>query len=63
MVDCNGESIIEESSSPKKKTERSFSVIKKSTKANKFEPKFDEPDLNTPVFELGSTPKKGELAL
>jgi hypothetical protein len=59
MVDCNGESAIEESSSLKKKTEYLFSVIKKSTKAKESEPKSDEPDSNTPVPELSSTPKKG----
>jgi hypothetical protein len=58
MVDCNRESLIEESSSLKKKIEHSFSVIKKSTKAKEAEPKFDEPDSNASVPELGSTPKK-----
>jgi hypothetical protein len=62
MVDCNGESIIEESSSPKKKIERPFSVIKKSTTAKEAEPKSDEPDSNTSVLELGSTPKKGRAS-
>jgi hypothetical protein len=59
MVDCNRESTIEEPSSSKKKTKRLFSVIKKSTKAKEIEPKYDEPDSNTPVSELGSAPKKG----
>jgi hypothetical protein len=49
MVDCNGESVIEETSSPKKKIEHPFSVIKKSIKAKEAEPKSDEPDSNTPV--------------
>jgi hypothetical protein len=39
MVDCNGESVIEESSSPKKKIEHPFSVIKKSTKTKEAKPK------------------------
>jgi hypothetical protein len=59
MVDCNGEFVIDESSSPKKKTKHSFSVIKKSTKAKEDEPKSNEPDSSTSVPELGSTPKKG----
>ena len=59
MVDYNRESVIEESSSPKKKTKHSFSVIKKSTKAKEIEPKFDMPDSNTPISELDSAPKKG----
>jgi hypothetical protein len=59
MVDYNRESVIEESSSPKKKIKHSFSVIKKSTKAKEAEPKFDMPDSNTLIPELGSAPKKG----
>jgi hypothetical protein len=62
MVDCNEKSVIEESSSPKKKTEHPFSVIKKSTKAKEAEPKSDEPDSSTSVSELGSTPKKGRIS-
>jgi hypothetical protein len=62
MVDCNGESVIEESSSPKKKTKHSFSVIKKSTKVKEVEPKYDEPDSNTSVPELGSASKKGRTS-
>jgi hypothetical protein len=38
MVDCNEESIIEESYSLKKKTEHLFCVIKKSTNAKEAEP-------------------------
>jgi hypothetical protein len=59
MVDYNGESVIEESSSPKKKIENLFSVIKKSTKTKEAKPKSDELDSNTSVSELGSVPKKG----
>jgi hypothetical protein len=62
MVDCNGESIIEETSSPKKKIEHFFSVIKKSIKAKEVEPKSNEPDSNTSVPELGSAPKKGQTS-
>jgi hypothetical protein len=62
MVDYNGESVIEESSSPKKKTKHPFSVIKKSTKTKEAEPKYDEPDSNTPIPELGSAPKKGRTS-
>jgi hypothetical protein len=58
MVDCNGESVIGESSSPKKKTKHPFSVIKKSTKTKEAKPKSDEPHSNTSVTELGSAPKK-----
>jgi hypothetical protein len=58
MVDCNEESVIEEPSSPKKKTKHPFSVIKKSTKAKEVEPKSDELDSNTLISELGSAPKK-----
>jgi hypothetical protein len=58
MVDCNGESVIEETSSPKKKIEHPFSVIKKSTKAKEAKPKSNEPDSNTPVPELSSAQKK-----
>jgi hypothetical protein len=58
MVDCNGEFVIKEPSSPKKKTKHPFSVIKKSTKTKEVKPKSDEPDLSTPVPELGSTIKK-----
>jgi hypothetical protein len=57
MIDRNGKSIIEESSSPKKKTKYPFSVIKKFTKTKKAESKFDEPDSNTLNPELGSTLK------
>jgi hypothetical protein len=59
MVDYNGESVTEEPSSPKKKIEYPFSVIKKSTKTKEAKPKFDEPDSNTSVSELGSAIKKG----
>jgi hypothetical protein len=59
--DCNEESVIEESSSPKKKTKHPFSVIKKFTKAKEVEPKSDEPDSNTLIPELGSVPKKALL--
>jgi hypothetical protein len=62
MVDCNGEFVIEESSSPKKKTEHPFSVIKKSTKAKEAEPKSNDPDSSTPVPELGSTLKNGRAS-
>jgi gag-polypeptide of LTR copia-type len=62
MVDCNGESVIEEPSSPKKKTEHPFSVIKKSTKTKEAEPKSDESDSSTPVPELGSMPKMGRAS-
>jgi hypothetical protein len=62
MVDCNGESVIEETSSPKKKIEHSFSVIKKSIKTKEAKPKYDEPDSSTPVPELGSAPKKGRTS-
>jgi hypothetical protein len=62
MVDCNGESVIGESSSPKKKTKHPFSVIKKSTKTKETKPKSEEPDSSTPVPELGSTPKKGQAS-
>jgi hypothetical protein len=62
MVDCNGEFVIEEPSSLKKKTDHPFSVIKKSTKTNEAEPKFDESDSSTPVSELGSMPKKGRAS-
>jgi hypothetical protein len=48
--------------SPKKKTKHPFSVIKKSTKVKEAEPKSDEPDSNTPVPKLGSTPKKGRAS-
>jgi hypothetical protein len=57
MVDCNEESIIEESYSLKKKTEHLFCVIKKSTNAKEAEPKSNEPDSNIPVSELGSASK------
>jgi hypothetical protein len=60
MVYCNEESVIEEPSSPKKKTKHSFSVINTSTKAKEAEPKSNEPDSSTSVPELGSTPKKGQ---
>jgi gag-polypeptide of LTR copia-type len=63
MVDCNGESVIEETSSPKKKIEHSFSVIRKSIKAKEAEPKSNEHDSSTSVPELGSAPKKVRLAL
>jgi hypothetical protein len=58
MVDYNEEFVIKESSSPKKKTEHPFSVIKKSTKTKEAKPKSDEPDSNISVPELGSAPKK-----
>jgi gag-polypeptide of LTR copia-type len=63
MVDCNGESIIEEPSSPKKKTKHLFSIIKKSTKAKEAEPKSNEPYSNIPIPELSSLPKRAGLAL
>jgi hypothetical protein len=62
IVDYNRESVIEESYSPKKKTKHLFSVIKKSTKAKEAEPKYDEPDSNTPVPKLGSAPKKSRTS-
>jgi hypothetical protein len=62
MVNCNGESVIEETSSPKKKIAHSFSVIKKSIKAKEAEPKSNEPDSSTSVPELGSAPKKGQAS-
>jgi hypothetical protein len=62
MVDCNGDSVIEEPSSPKKKTKHSFNVIKKSTKAKETEPKSNESDSNIPVPESGSAPKKGRTS-
>jgi hypothetical protein len=62
MVDCNGEFVIEETSSPKKKIEHLFSVIKKSIKAKEAEPKSNESDSSTSVPELGSAPKKGRAS-
>jgi hypothetical protein len=62
MVDCNGESVIEETSSLKKKIEHPFSVIKKSIKAKEAESKSNEPDSSTSVPELGSAPKKGQAS-
>jgi hypothetical protein len=62
MVDCNGEFVIEESSSSKKKTKHIFSVIKKSINAKEAEPKSNEPDSSTSVPELGSAPKKGQAS-
>jgi hypothetical protein len=62
MVDCNGEFVMDEPSSSKKKTEHPFSVVKKSTKAKETEPKSNEPDSSTPVPELGSKPKKGRAS-
>jgi hypothetical protein len=58
----NGESVIEEPFSPKKKTKHPFSVIKKSTKTKETKPKSDEPDSNTSILELGSAPKKGRAS-
>jgi hypothetical protein len=63
MVVYNGESVIEESSSPKKKTKHPFSVIKKSTKTKEAEPKSNELDSSTPDPELGSMLKIVGLAL
>jgi hypothetical protein len=62
MVYCNEESVIDESSSSKKKIEHPFSVIKKSTKAKEVEPKYDESDSSTPIPELGSAPKKSRTS-
>jgi gag-polypeptide of LTR copia-type len=49
MVDCNGEFVINEPSSPKKKTKHPFSVIKKSIKVKEAEPKSNEHDSSTSV--------------
>jgi hypothetical protein len=62
IVDYNGEFVIEQSSSPKKKTKHPSSVIKKSAKTKEAKPKSDESDSNTSVPELGSAPKKGRAS-